>query len=402
MSSPGYSVAEMQGLYGPFTLAERVVQKIWRQQDFAHGHARLIDGRRLEVLHPGQWNLLGGPDFLGARLRFDEQEVTGDVEVHFRAEDWRAHGHARNPAFARVVLHVLLFPPESGSTPACHNDGTEIPTLVLLPLLHRDLEEYAADDALERLTAQDESQRLAELLNQPRDEVAARLRAGAEDRWKQKVRFAQRRVERMGWNEAAHQTALEILGYRRNRANMLAVAERWPLSRWSEDGVVEEVQAAMHDDWHRHGLRPANRPEVRLGQYRQWCAGAPVWPQRLLDWGAKLPQLAANLRDDTVAFRRSVRLGALSRELENDVVSGAVSAGRLHTLVCDGFLPLLAAARAGSEGAEFWFHWSPGDLPGEVRRVLARLGLADGPTRPLCNGWAQGLLAWLIARQQRT
>jgi len=38
-------VAELQGLYGPFTMAERVVQKIWLREDFARDRATLTDGR---------------------------------------------------------------------------------------------------------------------------------------------------------------------------------------------------------------------------------------------------------------------------------------------------------------------------------------------------------------------
>ena len=46
------AVAEFQGLYGPFTIAERVLQKIWLRQDFDGHAARLADGRALE---PGQY-----------------------------------------------------------------------------------------------------------------------------------------------------------------------------------------------------------------------------------------------------------------------------------------------------------------------------------------------------------
>ena len=53
----------MSGLYGPFTLTERVVQKIWLRGDFTQRRMMLTDGRDLEIRFTGQWNLLGGPDF---------------------------------------------------------------------------------------------------------------------------------------------------------------------------------------------------------------------------------------------------------------------------------------------------------------------------------------------------
>jgi len=48
MANNSYHVAEMQGLYGPFTIAERVVQKIWLRGDFDHRCAQGLLGWILE------------------------------------------------------------------------------------------------------------------------------------------------------------------------------------------------------------------------------------------------------------------------------------------------------------------------------------------------------------------
>ncbi len=191
-------VAEMQGLYGPFTLTERVVQKIWLRGDFDRARVELADGRSLQIRTFGVWNLLGGPDFRGAQLMIDGAPVTGDIEIHFHVADWRAHGHEADPAYANVALHVVLFPPGPGERPARRSDGREIPVLVLLPLLHRDLEEYASDDALEVITARDEWEKFARLAATPPAELPGLLRARAVGRWRQKVRFAQARIGRVG------------------------------------------------------------------------------------------------------------------------------------------------------------------------------------------------------------
>src|SRR5215217_3600747 len=93
---PPPAVAEIQGLYGSFSFPEKLLQKIWLRGDFDRASAITSDGRRVRVLHPGKWNLLGGPDFTGARLRFMDEplrEIHGDIEVHLRAADWDAHGH---------------------------------------------------------------------------------------------------------------------------------------------------------------------------------------------------------------------------------------------------------------------------------------------------------------------
>ena len=69
-------VQEMEGLYGPFTIAERVVQKLWLRRDFEQAGLRLLDGRMLQIRTPGHWNLLGGPDFHLARLLMDGRALS--------------------------------------------------------------------------------------------------------------------------------------------------------------------------------------------------------------------------------------------------------------------------------------------------------------------------------------
>ena len=65
--------------------------------------------RTVEVLHFGQWNREAGPDFKGARLRFEGgEESTGDIEVDMDARDWERHGHATNPAYDGVQLQLFV------------------------------------------------------------------------------------------------------------------------------------------------------------------------------------------------------------------------------------------------------------------------------------------------------
>jgi Protein of unknown function (DUF2851) len=392
-------VAEMQGLYGPFTMAERVVQKIWLRGDFDRSRAVLADGRTLAVRSTGAWNLLGGPDFRDARLVIDGREITGDVEVHFHVADWRAHGHEADRAYDHVALHVVLFPPGAGEPAARRGDGREIPALVLLPLLHRDLEEYASDDALEAITARDEWQHLAELAAWPAAELQELLQAKARERWRQKVHFAKLRIARLGWPAAAHQTALEILGYRRNRAAMLALAARFPLEAWNQGAEPPGIFTAGGAPWQLQGVRPANHPRTRLQQYRQWVTASPDWPDRLLRLMDRWPE-SGSITTPTRLARLSFDLKKRRQSLAADLVAGAVGGTRLDNLACDGFLPL-RAARTGQDCLGLWFHWFLGDVPAQVRRTLPKLGVTTGRLQPLCHGYAQGLLGWFLEREAR-
>ena len=386
----------MQGLYGPFTMAERVVQKIWLRGDFDRSRAVLADGRTLAIRTTGAWNLLAGPDFRGARLVLDGRETTGDVEVHFHMSDWRAHGHAADRAYDNVVLHVVLFPPGAGELPARRGDGWEIPTLVLLPLLHRDLEEYASDDALEVITARDEWQHLAELAAWPAAELQIMLQARARERWNQKRRFARLRIDRLGWAAAAHQTALEILGYRQNRAPMLALAARIPLEQWINPSEVEEIFVQAGGNWQVQGVRPANHPRTRIGQYLHWVRATPDWPDRLIQLAGGWPQ-GVPVATPTRLVRHSLNFPQCRQD---DLLAGSLGGTRLDHLICDGFLPLLAVKTDG-DCFGLWFHWFLGDVPVQVRRTLPKLGVTTGRLQPLCHGYAQGLLGWFLAREAR-
>lgn len=415
-------VAEMQGLYGPFTLTERVVQKIWLRGDFDRTRLTLVDGRPLAIRTFGAWNLLAGPDFRGAQLVIDGENVTGDIEVHFHVADWRAHQHETDRAYDKVALHVVLFPPAPGERPARRGDGQAIPTLVLLPLLHRDLEEYASDDALEVITARDEWEKFAELAATPPAELPGLLRAKAADRWRQKVRFAKLRIERVGWEMAAHCTALEILGYRHNRAAMLTVATKYPLEAWAGGLDLSQVYAESGALWQTQGVRPANHPRARLRQYQAWVSAHPDWPERLLGMARTLPDVdwsGGDLAADeariaagsprlqgfggsapTKLARQALGLAKLRETIARDITGGAVGGTRLDNLICDGFLPLVAA-QAGKDPGIVWFHWFLGDVPDQVRAALPKLGVAGQGAQPLCHGWGQGLLGWILEHEPR-
>ncbi len=359
------------------------------------------DGRHVRVVHPGKWNLLGGPDFAAARLRLGaatEREVTGDVEIHLRAGDWDAHGHARDPAYDRVILHVVLFPPAVGHATRGAG-GREIPVLALLPLLHRALEEFAADEAVETLANRPLARLPDELGTLPARELAALLQRHALARWQQKVHFARLRVQRLGWEGACHQTALEILGYRFNRAPMLRIAGQWPLPAWTSGAIAADTAFESESGgWSLQGVRPANHPRTRLRQYAAWTHAQPAWPARALALGRELSADAGITAGATGEVRRAHHLSALRERLGDEICGNVIGGTRLDNIICDGLLPLVAA-HAERDLSGLWYHWFAGDLPTLLTSGLRQLGFFDGRSQPACHGAAQGLLGWLLARE---
>jgi len=397
---PEYELQEIQGLYGPFTLSERVVQKIWLRQDFAGGGLKTTSGKPLRVVDPGRWNPQGGPDFKEARLEIAGHPVVGDVEVHFNVADWWAHAHADNPSFDRVALHVVLDVNERPGPPARTARGREPEVLHLLPYLDRDLEAYATEDALLDLENLDELEWVAGFLARPIVERRRIIHERAEARWEQKVVFAEKRLADAGWDEACHQLALEVLGYARNRESMSKLALRYPLRGMAKrlggsgGATPEDLFQSLQGEWRLDGLRPANHPRRRLGQYAAILRADPKWPRalrlRLDEWPEADP--GAGTKD----LRKSNRLRALADDLRGNVLADALGEKRFHTLMVDAVLPL-ADADGRMDAAEYWRHWWPGDCPDGLRRFLKQTGLT-GPAQPLTNGLVQGALSLFMSR----
>lgn len=108
---------------------EMIYQYLWKQRMMG---LRLVtvDGHIIEIISTGIHNRDAGPDFLGARLRIGSQEWAGNVEIHVKASDWHRHGHASDPAYENVILHVVAL----DDTRIMRPDGSEIPQmLVTLP-----------------------------------------------------------------------------------------------------------------------------------------------------------------------------------------------------------------------------------------------------------------------------
>jgi hypothetical protein len=397
MSDPGPSqaVAEIQGLYGPFTFSEKLLQKIWASGSFDQSALRTESGIRLKLMNPGKWNLLAGPDFKHARWQLgDAPEMSGDVELHLRAEDWDAHGHVSDPAYDGVKLHVVLFPPKPGLITR-GRQGQAIPILALLPRLQHDLEEYAADEAVAQLSNHSEI-RLIEQIQQI-DPLALReqMMTAAVRRWQQKKHFAGIRIVKVGWEGACHETALEILGYRYNRVPMLALAARHPLAEWPAL-VPDLLQREEVGRWARSGVRPANLPGRRLQQYVDWVSKVPDWPQRLWAIAIKLPR--PDPEQVTSHVRRSQGMSKWREEFGSQICGHALGGTRLDTLICDGFLPLLAA-KGAPDLMGFWYHWYLGDAPQGLNLVLRQTQTSRAGRVTFCHGIVQGLIGWLLARE---
>ena len=94
-------------------------------------------------------------------------KLSATVEVHFNVSDWHSHQHERDANFDRVVLHVVLHPERRNPNPVQTSKGHVPELLYLMPLLNRDLETYAMDEALLELEQQDELEWVEQFIESP-------------------------------------------------------------------------------------------------------------------------------------------------------------------------------------------------------------------------------------------
>ena len=296
---------------------EALMQTIWQHQRLQRDALTTVDGRPVRVLHPGFWNHEAGPDFRRGVVRIGgAAPVSGDVEVDPRAADWQAHGHAANPAFNDVILHVVWNGPSHPT----------LPTVRLQPHLDAPLAELANWQAtaapLPTEYAGQCTAPLAALSSSAQDEL---LSQAASVRLREKAADFARHARTHGWEAALWHGLFRSLGYKHNVWPMQNLAEQLPVLQsigpadamgWQArllgtaglltDNLSGQTPAArqhlreLWDHWWRErdaleefilpptlwrfgGLRPANHPIRRLALLAHWLAAERML-ERLENW----------------------------------------------------------------------------------------------------------------------
>ena len=305
---------------------EKLLQAVWQHQRVRRHELRTLDGQVIKVLHPGFISRSGGPDFRGAVVQFgDAPPRTGDIEVDLHANGWRAHGHDRNPAFAKVILHVL-WDAVGVHASACSGktapDKLKLelqplpPKLILRDRLDSPIAElglWLNTDAAEALPENLRGQCCAPLRELTTEKLSELLRQAAQIRFQAKAAQMTARARQAGWEQTLWEGIFRALGYQHNSWPMLCLAEqrlRWLAPKLSPLELQARLLGLSHllpaeltrtqasadtylrrvwDQWWRerdafadhvlprslwqfHGQRPASHPQRRLALAAHWLA----------------------------------------------------------------------------------------------------------------------------------
>jgi hypothetical protein len=304
------------------TLAESQLFEIWRGRRYPAGALVTRGGVPVNVIFQGRPGRGPGPDFRGAVIAGPSGvPLRGDVELHVRSSSFRAHGHDADPAYARVILHVVFDDDTGADTPLA--GGGSAPVVALAPWVARradELRRWLDQPLLWREPCHDAVMRMGI------DGAGAALDAEGDRRFEEKVARARDAVRAGGLEQAVYEGVLEALGYGGNGPAMLSLAHVLPWRRLpalgtagdrpiefealllgaagllpsqrSHRGPVEEhvrdletrfARAALPSlpdgSWKLWGIRPENAPARRVAAAASLIArlGAPSDVLRIAD-----------------------------------------------------------------------------------------------------------------------
>ena len=404
---------------------ERLLQQVWYHQRLLRDRLTTMDGRRVQVLHPGFWSHEGGPDFRKAIVQFEgDAPVSGDIEVDLNSSGWRGHGHDINANFKNVILHVVW-------------EGTGIkgiPTLPIKDVLDAPIAElvtWVGTESGKGFPPELTGQCCAPLRDLPEKRLQALLHEAARVRFESKAVYFESRARQVGWEQTLWEGLFRGLGYKHNVWPMLRLAELRPRLAPAKPRLEPiALQARMfgaggllpheldRDDsqpyfrqlwdywwrerdafadcvlprtlWHFHGLRPANHPQRRLALGSYWWMSKDVMKD-LEKWSGRAEDLHEVLQapaDPFWSWHWTLRSPPLRS------AQPLLGPARLTDLAVNVILPWLWAreTKKREEFERYYFEWPAGEDNSLLRLARQRL-LGTTSKKMLGNAAAQqGLL----------
>lgn len=200
---------------------ELFLHYVWQFQHFDKSDLKTIDNQSIEVYHAGKHNHDAGPDFTEAKIKLGDLVWAGNVEIHHRSSDWKAHGHDQDAAYQNVVLHVV-WQHDMDVLVA----GNPVPTLALADLVDANfLKEYDHFvKASKQLPCQDHLHKVPGLL------IKNMFDRALVERLSLKSMGIQGLLDTLqkDWEETTYQVLLEAFGRKTNSAPFKMLARFLP------------------------------------------------------------------------------------------------------------------------------------------------------------------------------
>lgn len=318
----------------PISLNEIELQSLFFAGHFGRNFTSL-DGKEVDITQFGEWNHGPGPDFLNCALILDGRSLHGPIELDTRASDWEHHGHATNPDFNEVVLH-LSVQPTTRTTFIRTSEHREVPQ-VLIPrerldtLLPPPLQQ--APVTLGRCYFPFQNMELTR--------VEDLLKKAALHRATKKANQFLCVQENHGHPQALWQALANALGYHQNQLAMTLLAQRAPLSQMRNLSPLERTAYLFG----LAGFLSPDLPDSAPAESHRWLRElwSSWWKNRPHPDPRPLPWKFAGIRPTNHPQRRVAALATL--------LSSWPTLEKLSRESLPAFLPKLTSA-----SDPFWDH----------------------------------------------
>ncbi len=349
-------------------MSENLLQFIWKHRLYASLPVlKTIEGDEVIILHPGQLNVNAGPDFLEARLKIGHTLWAGNIELHLKSSDWNKHEHQENPAYSKLIMHVVY---EHDSEIETMNDTT-FPTLELkrhidktLLLNFENLMHSKTFIPCEELISQVNEltlhQQITRTLMERLEEKSLAIQTllkRYKNNW-QEVFYVQLargfglHINQDAFEQLAIQTPLQLLGKHKN--NLLQVEallfgqagflfdyfdETYPMLLQSEYEYLKKLHT-LHPmekhQWKFLRLRPANFPTLRIAQFARLIVDSNHLFSKVLS--AETIKEIEQLFKINVSDYWLVHYNFLEKSIERNKSLGKTF---VHTLIINVIVPML-------------------------------------------------------------
>jgi len=407
--------------------SEMEMQARWFAGEFGRKFVS-TDGNRIEIIQFGHWNHSAGPDFTEVAIRIDDRKVTGTIEVDLNARSWESHGHAINPEFENVVLHVFLA--SSQTSDRFFSRTLENREVTQVAVDWSDFDDWGPRP-WNHLPEARLGRCATPLLNMPADKLDTLITAAAQHRLQKKTQRLAAIAEIHGADEALYQAIAEALGYRYNQLPMKVLAQRLPLKSLlrlkpierearlfgtaafidlehyteNQDSQTRRYLKELWDNWwkargqfetseerrlkwHLSGIRPMNHPQRRLGAL---TAIINTWPtfRNIIHHTEMDPKIGA---EKLKAYFSSLEHPYWNhhytlRSKPSDQAMAIVGRDRMQDILGNVIFPWLMRDRP-----DYWNQYK--QLPGsqvneKLRRAVLRLFGIENKTHPHSGNWVK-------------
>jgi hypothetical protein len=198
-------------------ITEKQVVQLWQETLRCRAELKTKADESISVIYPGRRNDDRGADFKDAIIATEQGQLKGDIEIHVKTSHWWLHHHHQDPAYNRVILHVVY---QNDTVKAIvRENGISVPTLSLCDHIESNNNILVSSSIPCHGFGYSKHVRL----------ITPILDEAGEARFLARVTRLREMIVQLGAGQALYQWIMTALGYSKNKETMTELARRMPL-----------------------------------------------------------------------------------------------------------------------------------------------------------------------------